>query len=195
VTVFLFFLFGGLTLAGALGVVLARNPVHSALYLVLTLLSVAVLFLLQDAQLVAAVQVIVYAGAIVVLFIFVIMLLGVDRREALTETLRFQRPIALALGAILLAELLFLGGHQWATGAQTVSGVPIDGGGDFGNNIQRVARVLFTDFLWPFQLTAVLLVIAVVGSVAIARRSGQTLSPSGGSPDRLGETADGESIP
>jgi NADH-quinone oxidoreductase subunit J len=187
VTVFLFFLFGGLTLAGALGVVLARNPVHSALYLVLTLLSVAVLFLLQDAQLVAAVQVIVYAGAIVVLFIFVIMLLGVDRREALTETLRFQRPIALALGAILLAELLFLGGHQWATGAETASGVPVNGGGDFGNNIQRVARVLFTDFLWPFQLTAVLLVIAVVGSVALARRSGQA-------PDRLGETADGESI-
>ena len=172
-TVFLFFLMGGLTLAGALGVVLARNPVHSALFLVQTLLSVAVLFLLQDAQLVAAVQVIVYAGAIVVLFIFVIMLLGVDRREALTETLRFQRPIAIALGALVLVEILLLAGHSWATGAKTVSGVPLSGGGDFGSNIQRVARVLFTDFLWPFQLTAVLLVIAVVGSVALAKRSGQ----------------------
>lgn len=172
-TVFLFFLMGGLTLAGALGVVLAPNPVHSALFLVQTLLSVAVLFLLQDAELVAAVQVIVYAGAIVVLFIFVIMLLGVDRREALTETLRFQRPIALALGALVLVEILLLAGHSWATGAKTASGVPLSGGGDFGSNIQRVARVLFTDFLWPFQLTAVLLVIAVVGSVAIAKRSGQ----------------------
>ncbi len=185
-TVFLFFLFGGLTLAGALGVVLSRNPVHSALFLVMTLLSVAVLFLLQDAQLVAAVQVIVYAGAIVVLFLFVIMLLGVDRREALSEALRFQRPIALALGAILLAEVLFLGGHQWATGAVTVSGVPVNGGGDFGTNIQRVARVLFTDFLWPFQLTAVLLVIAVVGSVAVARRSGHA-------PDEAGDSADADS--
>jgi NADH-quinone oxidoreductase subunit J len=175
VTVFLFFIMGGLALVGALGVVLASNPVHSALFLVQTLLSVAVLFLLQDAQLIAAVQVIVYAGAIVVLFIFVIMLLGVDRREALTETLRFQRPVALALGALVLVEILLLAGHSWATGAKTTSGVPLTGGGDFGNNIQRVARVLFTEFLWPFQLTAVLLVIAVVGSVALARRSGQPI--------------------
>ena len=190
-TVFLFFLMGGLTLAGALGVVLARNPVHSALFLVQTLLSVAVLFLLQDAQLVAAVQVIVYAGAIVVLFIFVIMLLGVDRREALTETLRFQRPIAIALGALVLVEILLLAGHGWATGAKTVSGVPLSGGGDFGTNIQRVARVLFTDFLWPFQLTAVLLVIAVVGSVALAKRSGQ---PVGDEIDAA-SGPQGESVP
>ena len=133
-TVFLFFVFGGLTLAGALGVVLSRNPVHSALWLVLTLVSVAVLFLIQDAQLVAAVQVIVYAGAIVVLFLFVIMLLGVDRRETLTEHLRFQRPIALALGLIVLAEVLLLAGHTWATGAKTTSGVPVTGSGeDFGD--------------------------------------------------------------
>ena len=98
-TAVLFFVFGAASIAGALGVVLSENPVHSALFLVQTLMSVAVLFLIQDAELVAAVQVIVYAGAIVVLFLFVIMLLGVDRREALTETLRFQRPIALALGA------------------------------------------------------------------------------------------------
>jgi NADH-quinone oxidoreductase subunit J len=187
-TVFLFFLFGGLTLVGAFGVVLSRNPVHSALYLVMTLLSVAVLFLLQDAQLVAAVQVIVYAGAIVVLFIFVIMLLGVDRRESLTETLRFQRPIALALGALVLAELLLLGGNQWATGAKTASGVPVNGGSGFGTNIQRVARVLFTDFLWPFQLTAVLLVIAVVGSVALARRSGHPGEGGESEADVRGET-------
>jgi len=97
-TVALFFIFGALTLGAAVGVVLARNPVHSALFLVLTLVSVAVLFLLQDAQLVAAVQIIVYAGAIVVLFLFVIMLLGVDRPENFDEPLRFQRPIALGLG-------------------------------------------------------------------------------------------------
>lgn len=179
----LFFVFAGLALVGALGVVLSRNPVHSALWLVATLLAVAVLFLIQDAELLAAVQVIVYAGAIVVLFLFVIMLLGVDRRESLTEHLRFQRPIALAVGAMVLAEILFLAGHQWATGAQTASGVPIEGGGDLGNNIQRVARVLFTDFLWPFQLTAVLLVIAVVGSVALARRSGEPVGGPGDGSD------------
>jgi NADH-quinone oxidoreductase subunit J len=194
-TVLLFFVFGGLTLVGALGVVLSRNPVHSALWLVLTLVSVAVLFLIQDAQLVAAVQVIVYAGAIVVLFLFVIMLLGVDRRETLTEHLRFQRPIALALGLLVLAEVLLLAGHTWATGAKTTSGVPITGGGDFGTNIQRVARVLFTDFLWPFQLTAVLLVIAVVGSVALARRSGERPDAPPIDSREARATAEGESVP
>jgi NADH-quinone oxidoreductase subunit J len=186
VTVVLFFIFGALTIGGALGVVLARNPVHSALFLVLTLVSVAVLFLLQDAQLVAAVQIIVYAGAIVVLFLFVIMLLGVDESEPFTEPLRFQRPVALALGAIVLAEILILAGHRWATGAKTARGVGITGGA-FGSNIQRVARVLFTTFLWPFEITAVLLVIAVVGAVVLARRSGQT-------PD-TGSDADSESVP
>jgi len=176
VTVVLFFLFAALTIGGALGVVLARNPVHCALFLVLTLVSVAVLFLLQDAQLVAAVQIIVYAGAIVVLFLFVIMLLGVDRPDTLEEPLRFQRPVAFSLGAIVLAEVLFLAGHRWATGAHTARGVGIKGG-PFGSNIERVARVLFTTFLWPFQITAALLVIAVVGSVVLARRSGERPEP------------------
>jgi len=174
VTVFLFVVFGAAALAGALGVVLSRNPVHSALWLVLTLVSVAVFFLMQDAQLVAAVQIIVYASAIVVLFLFVIMLLGVDREEALTDDVPFQRPVALAVGAIVLAEVVYLAGHTWATGASVGGDRALHGDSErLGNNIERVARVLFTDFLWPFQITAVLLVIAVVGSVVLARRSGE----------------------
>ena len=170
----IFFVFAALALASALGVVLMRNPVHAALMLVVTLVCVAVFFLQNDADLLAAVQIIVYAGAIVVLFLFVIMLLGVDRADSLHDPVRFQRPTALALGAILLAEVLFLGGHTWATGKAPAGSVPIRGnGGDFGNNIERVARVLFTDFLWPFELTAALLVLAVVGSVLLARRSGE----------------------
>ena len=175
-TTVLFFVFAGAALAGALGVVLAKNPVHSALFLVLTLVAVAGFFLIEDAQLVAAVQVIVYAGAIVVLFLFVIMLLGVDRQETLTDPVRMQRPSAIVLGVLLLAEVLFMAGHEWATGAKTAHGMPIHGlvdGQDPGNNIQRVAQVLFTDFLWPFQITAALLVAAVVGAVVLARRSGQ----------------------
>jgi NADH-quinone oxidoreductase subunit J len=176
VTTVLFFVFAAAALAGALGVVLARNPVHSALWLVLTLLSVAVFFLLQDAQLVAAVQVIVYAGAIVVLFLFVIMLLGVDRHESLEDPVKLQRPAAIALGALVLAEIVYLAGHEWATGAKTGHGIPIRGGvGQVAeyNNIERVAHLLFTDFLWPFQITAGLLVVAVVGAIVLARRSGQ----------------------
>ncbi len=181
----LFFVAAAAALAGALGVVLARNPVHSALFLVMTLVSVAVLFLLQDAELVAAVQVIVYASAIVVLFLFVIMLLGVDRRETMEDRIPYQRPAALALGVILLVQLLVLGGHEWATGQHTASGVPLEGGG-FGNNVERVARVLFTDFLWAFEITAVLLVIAVVGSVVLARRSGQRAAAPAASEEAAG---------
>jgi NADH-quinone oxidoreductase subunit J len=175
-TAFLFFVAAAAALAGAFGVVLARNPVHSALFLVMTLISVAVLFLLRDAELVAAVQVIVYASAIVVLFLFVIMLLGVDRKESLEDRIPGQRAAAIALGVILFAEIVFLAGHEWATGQKTASGVPLQGSG-FGGNVERVARVLFTDFLWAFEITAVLLVIAVVGAVVLARRSGQRAEP------------------
>ena len=175
-TAVVFFIFAALALVGALGVVLARNPVHSALLLVVTLVSVAVFFIQQQAHLLAAVQVIVYAGAIVVLFLFVIMLLGVDREESLEDPLRYQRNAALALGIIVLAELIFLAGHNWATGAKAPAQFAIRGGGvHLGNNVERVARVLFTNFLWPFEITAGLLVIAVVGSVVLARRSGQAV--------------------
>src|SRR3954452_12994283 len=175
-TAVIFFIFAALALIGALGVVLARNPVHSALLLVVTLVSVAVFFIQQQAHLLAAVQVIVYAGAIVVLFLFVIMLLGVDREESLDDPLPHQRIAAIALGIIVLAELIFLAGHNWATGAPAPDQFALKGGGTgLGNNVERVARVLFTDFLWPFEITAGLLVIAVVGSVVLARRSGQAV--------------------
>ena len=173
---FVFVIAATIILTGAIGVIISANPVHSALCLVATLFGVAVLFVAEDAHFLAAVQVIVYAGAIVVLFLFVIMLLGVDREETLEEPLRFQRPAALALGLIVLAELVFLAGHHWATGAKAPSQFALKGGGvALGNNVERVARVLFTDFLWPFEITAGLLVIAVVGSVVLARRSGQAV--------------------
>jgi len=174
VTVVLFFVVSAFALAGALGVVLTSNPVHSALLLVVTLVSVGVFFLMNDADLLFAVQIIVYAGAIVVLFLFVIMLLGVDRKETLHDPLPYQRLTALALGAIALAEILFLAGHQWATGKAAPLAKAINGGTANGGNVERVARALFTDFLWPFEITAALLVLAVVGSVVLARRSGQT---------------------
>ena len=173
-TAVIFFVFAALALAGAFGVVLSRNPVHAALWLVVTLLSVAVFFVQQQAQLLAVVQIIVYAGAIVVLFLFVIMLLGVDQHESLHDPIPFQRPVAIALGVLLLAEVLFLAGHEWATGKSADQLHSIKGGAtDLGGNVERVARVLFTDFLWPFEITSALLVIAVVGAVVLARRSGQ----------------------
>ena len=157
-------------LSGALGVVLARNPVHAALMLVQTLFGVAVSFVSQGAHFLAAVQVIVYAGAIVVLFLFVIMLLGVDREESIeAEPLRNQRPIAVILGVIVIAELLLLQPRDWTTGAPSVVGA-LSGP---AANVEQLARVLFTRYLFAFEATSILLVIAVVAAVALARRSSQ----------------------
>ncbi len=159
-------------LAGALGVVLAHNPVHSALFLLMTLVSVAVLFVQLDAALVAAIQVVVYASAIVVLFVFVITLLGVDKHESLEEPSLFQRPVAILLGVLMFAQIVVLAGHHWVTGAHASRGSL---GAPRSGNVEQLARSLFTDFVWPFEITAVLLVIAVVGGVALARRSGQRI--------------------
>jgi NADH-quinone oxidoreductase subunit J len=170
VTAVLFFAFSAIVLGSAFGVILARNPVHSALFLVLSLVAIAGFFLLQDADLVAIVQIIVYASAIVVLFLFVIMLLGVDKRESFEEPHRLQRPIAIGLGVLLVFEVLVLAGNHWVTGEHSVRGELNDAA---GGNVHNLASKLFTDFLWPFEITAVLLVIAVVGSVVLARRSSQ----------------------
>ncbi|MCU1429470.1 MAG: NADH:ubiquinone oxidoreductase subunit 6 [Actinomycetia bacterium] len=165
-----FFVCAALALVGAFGVVLARNPVHNALFLLLTLVTMAVFFLLQHAQLVAIIQVVVYASAIVVLFVFVITLLGVDEHESLDEPLPLQRPAAIVLGAVLLVQVIVLAGRHWVTGAASQRGAL---GSARSGNVQTLARSLFTTFLWAFELTAVLLVIAVVGGVVLARRGRQ----------------------
>lgn len=157
-----------IVLVGALGVVLSRNPVHSALMLVMTLFGIAVLFVAQEAHFLAAVQIIVYAGAIVVLFLFVIMLIGVDREESIrTEPLRAQRPLAIALSGVVVAEVLLLTRNEWTTGARSVGGEAL---GE-GTNVGKLAQSIFTDHLFAFEITSVLLVIAVVGAVVLARRA------------------------
>ncbi len=156
------------TLAGAVGVVVSRNPVHAALSLIMTLFAVAVLFVAQEAHFLAAVQVIVYAGAIVVLFLFVIMLLGVDKAENITiEPLRGQRPLAVMATVIVLLEVLLLARTDWSTGASSVTGAASGP----GSNVEKVATALFTRYLLPFEVTSILLVIAVIGAVVLSRRS------------------------
>ena len=158
------------TLAGALREVLASNPIHAALMLVMTLFAVAVLFVAQAAHFLAAVQVIVYAGAIVVLFLFVIMLLGIDKSEDVRrEPLRGQRPLAFVAGLAVLGGLLLLARTTWVSGATSVAG-PLSGE---GSNVEKLARTLFTRYLLAFEATSVLLVIAVVGAVVLARRSSE----------------------
>jgi NADH-quinone oxidoreductase subunit J len=157
-----------IVLSGAIGVVVARNPVHSALMLVMTLFGIAVLFVLQRDDFLAAVQVIVYAGAIVVLFLFVIMFLGVDRDENIAaEPLWGQRPLAVALVALGVTGVLLLGEvSKWTTGALSVAGSTDSS----TSNVAQLGTSLYTTYLFPFEVTSALLVIAVVGAVALARR-------------------------
>lgn len=166
-----FILSAALILIGAVGVVTSRNPVHAALMLVTTLIGVAVLFIEQQANFLAAVQVIVYAGAIVVLFLFVIMFLGVDRQENVEyEPLRLQRPLALLLVGVVVAAVLVLVSHaHWVTGAHAVAGST----GGKGSDVSKLGRSIFTTYLFAFEITAGLLVIAVVGAVVLARRPPQ----------------------
>ena len=173
-----------IVLVGAFGVVLYRNPVYSALSLVLTLFGVAVLFVEQDAQFLAAVQVIVYAGAIVVLFLFVIMLLGVDREEPVTTSrLPGQRPVALLLGLAALGELLALARwRHWLTGVPPSNPGAIGG----GSNTGALAKSIFTTYLLPFELTSLLLIIAVIAAVVLARRP----SPAPPAPPPVAESDD-----
>jgi NADH-quinone oxidoreductase subunit J len=166
-----FFVSAAAVLIGALGVIIGRNPVHSALFLLLTLVSVAVLYLQQHAALVAAIQIVVYASAIVVLFLFVITLLGVDKPEPFDDSHPVQRVAAVVVGVLALVGILVLAhGNRWVTGAHSTRGAL---GSVESGNVETLAKSLFTDFVWAFEMTAVLLVIAVVGSVVLARRSGQ----------------------
>ena len=163
-----FIVAAAICLTGALGVILARNPVHSALMLVMTLFGIAVLFVAQEAHFLAAVQVIVYAGAIVVLFLFVIMLLGVDRAQNLElSILPIQRWAALVFGAgsLLLLVGLIVVVNEPVTGAEAMGGAA---SGD--ENVRLLARSLFSDHVYAFELTSLLLVIAVIGAVVLARK-------------------------
>ncbi len=173
---FVFICAGAMILAGAVGVIARSHPVHAALSLILTLFGVAVMYVAQEAQFLAAVQIIVYAGAIVVLFLFVIMLLGVDTAEDLrVEPFKLQRKFAVLVGAgvIGLVTVAAISSRDNIAlvkplPSSAVDAVPV---ASHDSNIRRLARDLFSDHVLAFELTSVLLVIAVVGTVLLARRA------------------------
>jgi NADH-quinone oxidoreductase subunit J len=154
-----------MVLGGAVGVLISKNPVHAALSLVLTLFGMAVHFTALQAHFLAAVEVIVYAGAIVVLFLFVIMLLGVDRAEDLSvEPLKLQRIAGPIIGVAVFA----LVGVSVIVSRGLLGSMPDTEGAE--ENIRALARSVFSDGVFAFELVSVLLVIAVVGAVLLARR-------------------------
>jgi NADH-quinone oxidoreductase subunit J len=187
-----FVIAAAIILGGAFGVIAFSNPVHNALSLVATLFGVAVLFVAQNAHFLAAVQIIVYAGAVVVLFLFVIMLLGVDQAEDLhTDPLGGQRPAAAGVGIGLLGVsiavvILATSDEGVATGLTSRVGPLLEGA---TSNIERLANALFTKYLFAFEVTSILLVIAVVGAVLLARRPPGGVQPDLGEDEEVGTRA------
>jgi NADH-quinone oxidoreductase subunit J len=150
-----------IALGSALGLILKRNAIHGALFLVANLGSIAALYLMLGAEFLAAAQVIVYAGAIMVLFVFAIMVLIPGKEETGPDPRRVWRLLALPLGTALLLLLAVMA----VTGRSPAAGRPPVGG-----NVETIGRLLFTDYLFPFELTSVLLLAAMVGVLLLARR-------------------------
>lgn len=162
-TVF-FYIFAAITLAGGLLTVTRRNPVHSAMSLILALIGVAGLFLLQKAEFLFAVQIVLYVGGIMVLFLFVIMLVNLDQAARMRQ---FNRQWWLALACVLAvaAELVYVLSRGASAFRYAPPAAPTEAG-----NVEQVADVLFKQYLLPFELASILLLAAIVGSVIMARK-------------------------
>lgn len=160
-----FWILAPAAIAASLGMVLSRNAVHSALWLVLTMFCLAVFYVVQDAPFLGLVQVVVYAGAIMILFLFVIMLIGVDFSDSLVETLRGQRVTAVLLGigfaGLLIVPIVRATSHARAIGL---------GAAGFNDNVNDIARLLFTSYVWPFEVVSALLIVAAVGAMVLGHR-------------------------
>lgn len=170
---FLFIVFALIAVVAALGVILSRKPVYSALFLLLNFATLAALYVMLQAQFLAAVQVIVYAGAIVVLFLFVVMLIGGGQLGDIRDSSRplRQRFTGPRIAAIVLVLLLLAGlGYGIVTGQ--LSSAPGDAATFRQGSVQAIASVLYTDYLLPFELASVLLLVGMVGAVVLARSEG-----------------------
>jgi NADH-quinone oxidoreductase subunit J len=160
-----FWILGPIALAGALGMVFARNAVHSAMALVGTMFSLAVFYIVQGAPFLGFVQIIVYTGAIMMLFLFVLMLVGRDSSDSVVEVLRGQRLAALALGVGL--AVLLVG----AVGSSLTTVTPVGlaaGGADSSANVTGLGALIFTKYLFAFELTSALLITAALGAMVLA---------------------------
>jgi NADH-quinone oxidoreductase subunit J len=161
-TMLFFILIGSVSVAGAIGVVASRQPVHSALFLLTNFVTLAVMYIMLDAQFLAAAQVIIYAGGIVILILFVIMLIGGDRIDNSSSRIWF--PYAgILLGVILISVMIY----SFASGAFEMQpdGTVIQGGIP-----QVLGMTLFTRYILPFEMVAILLLVALIGALLLARR-------------------------
>ncbi len=162
----LFLILSLVAIAAALGMVFSRNTVYSALFLVLNFVTVAVFYLLLGAPFIAMTQITVYAGAIMVLFLFVIMLLGAESLVPLPSALPWQKPLAFFLAVILAVESTYLIFSSAQTGVITAPDIAVNS----MENLREMAMTLFNDFLLPFEVTSILLLVAMVGAIVLTNR-------------------------
>ncbi len=161
-----FYLFATILVAAAFMVIAAKNPVHAVLYLILAFFNAAALFVLLGAEFLAMILVIVYVGAVAVLFLFVVMMLDVDFAELKAGFLKYL-PVGGAIGLILLVELIFVVG-SWVISPEKVakSMAPVPQGGDI-TNTEAIGRVLYTQYVYYFEAAGLILLIAMVGAIVL----------------------------
>ncbi len=167
-----FWVLGAIALVGAVGTVWSRKAVYSAIFLAMTMIVLAVFYIAQDAVFLGVVQVVVYTGAVMMLFLFVVMLVGVDSSDALVETIRGQRVAAIAIG--LGFGVLLIGGLGNAASASFTGLAQANSGG----NVEALAELVFVRYLWAFELTGALLIVATIGAMVLAHR--ERLTPRAG---------------
>jgi NADH-quinone oxidoreductase subunit J len=184
-----FWVFAPISVGSALAMLFQRNAVHAALFLIVNFFTLAVFYLVLGAPFLFAVQIIVYAGAIMVLFLFVIMLLGVDRNESLIERLRGQRPLAILLGVGLVAEAVVA--IRAGVGFATKGAANFDAVANRGDNTLALSRVLFRQYFFPFEATSVLLIVAAIAAMVLAQRERPAVTQAEATP----VSADGDGAP
>ncbi|GAB4172591.1 MAG: NADH-quinone oxidoreductase subunit J [Thalassobaculales bacterium] len=165
-----FYLFAGVTIASAVMVIAARNPVHSVLFLILAFFNAAGLFVLMGAEFLAMILVVVYVGAVAVLFLFVVMMLDVNFAELREGFLQYL-PVGALVGLILLVELTFvLAAWSFAPDSATVAAVPIPPPSEVSNT-EALGRVLYTKYVYLFQVSGLILLVAMIGAIVLTLRS------------------------
>ena len=159
-----FWVFGAIAVAGAIGVVAAPKAVYAAMFLATTMISLAAIYMAQDAPFLGVVQIVVYTGAVMMLFLFVLMLIGVDSAQSLVETIRGQRLAGIAAG--LGFGLLLAAGIGTMTTSRFTGLTQANAGG----NVEGLADLIFARYLWAFELTSALLITAALGAMVLAHR-------------------------
>jgi NADH-quinone oxidoreductase subunit J len=163
----IFYLFAAVLLVSATFVIASRNPVHAVLFLILCFFNAAGLFLLMGAEFIAFILVIVYVGAVAVLFLFVVMMLDVDFIE-LRKGVRRYLPIGLSVGIVLIAELCAMA-SSWTFSPRMAPGNPLVNVGN-PDNTKALGRVLYTDYFFPFQVSGLILLVAMIGAIVLTLR-------------------------